>query len=59
MLRSQSDKAYSEWLDRRKAEDERDAEIAKHEQENRWREFRRDDEEDDGTLDQASDLTQK
>jgi hypothetical protein len=50
MSRSQCDEAYSEWVERRKAEDERNAEIAEREQANRWREFQRDDEKEDGDV---------
>ncbi|MGI8958996.1 MAG: hypothetical protein ACR2IV_04370 [Bryobacteraceae bacterium] len=45
-----SDEAYSDWVNRREAEDELNAEIAEHEQAGRWHEFRRDDEEQDGDL---------
>jgi hypothetical protein len=44
MTRLQSEDAYSDWMDVRKAEDVLNAEIAEHEQANRWHEFQRDDE---------------
>ena len=50
MTRLQSDDAYSDWMDVRKAEDLLNAETAEHEQANRWHEFQRDDEEEDGDL---------
>ena len=50
MTRLQSDDAYSDWMDVRKAEDVLNAEIAEHEQANRWHGFQRDDEEEDGDL---------
>jgi len=56
ITRLQSNDAYSDWMDVRKAEDILNAEIAEHEQANRWHEFQRDDEEEDGDL---SDFTRK
>jgi hypothetical protein len=50
MPRLQSEEAYREWVDRRRVEDVRNAEIAEHDQANRWHEFQRDDEEDDGDV---------
>jgi hypothetical protein len=50
MPQLQSDEAYGDWVDRRKAEDVRNAEIAEHDEANRWHEFRSDDEEDDGDV---------
>ena len=46
MTRLQSDKAYKDWVARRKAEDLVNAEIAEHDQATRWHEFHRDDEEE-------------
>jgi hypothetical protein len=50
MTRLQSDEAYSDWMDSREAEDVLNAEIAGHEQANRWHEFQRDDEEEESDL---------
>jgi hypothetical protein len=46
--RLESDEAYSEWVERRKAEDGRNAEIADYEQARRWYEFQTDEREENG-----------
>jgi hypothetical protein len=42
MTRSQSDKAYRDWVERRKVEDALSAKLAEQQQASRWHNFQRD-----------------